>query len=53
MREVGKGSLLDYVEYPDEDHGLRRYKATIRDRLVRMERFFAEHLGTRPRADTP
>jgi len=53
MREVGKGSLLDYVEYPDEDHGLRRYKATIRDRLVRMERFFAAHLGTRPRADTP
>lgn len=44
LRALGKGDLLDYVEYPDEDHGLGRYKATIRDRLERMERFFAEHL---------
>ena len=44
MEEVGKRDLVDYVEYPDEDHGLQRYKATIRDRLERMERFFAEHL---------
>ena len=45
MRELGKGALMNYVEYPDEDHGLRRYRATVRDRLIRMERFFAEHLG--------
>lgn len=44
MREAGKGELLTYVEYPDEDHGLRRYKATVRDRLERMRGFFAEHL---------
>ena len=44
MRELGKGDLLDYVELPDEDHGLTRYRATVRDRLERMERFFAEHL---------
>lgn len=44
MRELGKDDLLTYVEYPDEDHGLRRYKATVRDRIERMERFFAEHL---------
>jgi len=44
MRELGKGALITYVEYADEDHSLTRYKATIRDRLVRMERFFAEHL---------
>jgi dipeptidyl aminopeptidase/acylaminoacyl peptidase len=44
MRELGKSSLIDYVEYPDEDHSLRRYRATIRDRIVRMEQFFAQHL---------
>lgn len=44
MRAAGNGELLTYVEYPDEDHGLRRYKATVRDRLVRMQRFFAKHL---------
>ncbi len=44
MRELGKGDLLDYVEFPDEDHGLTRYRATVRDRLEQMERFFAEHL---------
>lgn len=44
MHELGKSSLIDYVEYPDEDHSLRRYRATIRDRIVRMEQFFAKHL---------
>ena len=41
---LGKGGLLTYVEYPDEDHSLRRYRATSRDILVRMEAFLAEHL---------
>ena len=45
MEELGKGDLLEYVEYPDEDHGLSRYLATVRDRLQRMDRFFAEHLN--------
>jgi dipeptidyl aminopeptidase/acylaminoacyl peptidase len=45
MRELGKGDLLQYVELPDEDHGLRRYKATIRTRIELMEAFFAQHLG--------
>lgn len=45
MAELGKGDLLEYVEYPDEDHGLSRYLATVRDRLQRMDRFFAEHLN--------
>ena len=44
MRELGKGNLLEYVEYPDEDHGLTRYRATTRDMLVRIERFLFEHL---------
>ena len=44
MRDLGKGDLLDYVELPDEDHGLTCYRATVRDRLEQMERFFAEHL---------
>lgn len=44
MEELGKGDLLEYVEYPDEDHGLSRYASTVRDRLQRMDRFFAEHL---------
>lgn len=44
MRELGKGELLDYVELPDEDHGLKRYKKTVRERLERMERFFEKHL---------
>ncbi len=43
MRELGKPDF-EHVEYPDEDHSLRRYKATVRDRLRRMEAFFAEHL---------
>jgi dipeptidyl aminopeptidase/acylaminoacyl peptidase len=44
MRELGKADLIDYVEYPDEDHSLRRYKKTVRDRILRMERFFEKHL---------
>ncbi len=45
MRALGKEHLITYVEYPDEDHSLVRYRATVRDRLQRMERFYAEHLG--------
>ncbi|MDH3423236.1 MAG: prolyl oligopeptidase family serine peptidase, partial [Gemmatimonadota bacterium] len=44
MNELGKSDLLQYVELPDEDHGLRRYKETRRTRIELMERFFAEHL---------
>jgi dipeptidyl aminopeptidase/acylaminoacyl peptidase len=44
MRELGKGHLLQYVELADEDHGLRRYKATTRTRIELMTRFLAEHL---------
>ena len=44
MREVGKQDLLTYVEYPDEDHSLRRYKATVRDILERMDALFTRHL---------
>jgi len=49
MRELGKADLLDYVEYPDEDHSLNRYRATIRDMLVRINHF----LNTRLRLDGP
>jgi dipeptidyl aminopeptidase/acylaminoacyl peptidase len=38
------------VEYPDEDHTLKRYRATVRDKLLRMEAFFAEHLRLPPPA---
>ncbi|NIR40780.1 MAG: hypothetical protein GWN71_36605 [Gammaproteobacteria bacterium] len=44
MRELGKDDLLVYVELPDEDHGLRRYKETTRTRIELMTRFLAEHL---------
>jgi dipeptidyl aminopeptidase/acylaminoacyl peptidase len=44
MRELGKDHLLEYVEYPDEDHSLTRYRATIRDRLERIQRFYGTHL---------
>lgn len=44
MRELGKDDLLVYVELPDEDHGLRRYKKTRRTRIELMEAFLAEHL---------
>ncbi len=44
MRMLGKGHLIEYVEYADEDHSLMRYRETVRDRLARMEQFLAEHL---------
>lgn len=44
MEEMGKADLLTYVELPDEDHGLRRYKATRRARIELMTDFLAEHL---------
>ena len=44
MRELGKGDLIEYVEYPDEDHSLGRYRTTTRDMLIRIERFLFEHL---------
>jgi dipeptidyl aminopeptidase/acylaminoacyl peptidase len=44
MRELGKGDLIEYVEYPNEDHSLGRYRETTRDMLVRIERFLYEHL---------
>jgi dipeptidyl aminopeptidase/acylaminoacyl peptidase len=53
MRELGKGDLIEYVEYPDEDHSLGRYRATTRDMLVRIERFLYEHLKLdNPKAQT-
>lgn len=45
MRDLGKGDLLQYVELPDEDHGLRRYKETTRTRIRLMERFLGTHLN--------
>ncbi len=45
MKSLGKDELIDFVTYPDEDHSLRRYKSTIRDRLVRMTEFLSEHLN--------
>jgi dipeptidyl aminopeptidase/acylaminoacyl peptidase len=44
MEELGKGDLLEYVELPDEDHGLTRYRSTIRRRIELMERFLGRHL---------
>lgn len=44
MIELGKQNLIDYVEYPDEDHSLRRYQKTVSDRLQRMEKFLNKHL---------
>lgn len=50
LDSLGRGDQIDYVEYPDEDHTLKRYRATVRDRLERMEVFFAEHLRLPPPA---
>jgi dipeptidyl aminopeptidase/acylaminoacyl peptidase len=47
MHELGKSNLIDYVEYPDEDHSLRRYRATVRDRIERMQQFLGQHLNIR------
>lgn len=44
MRELGKGDLLEYVEYPDEDHSLLRYRSTVQDHLERIQRFLGTHL---------
>jgi dipeptidyl aminopeptidase/acylaminoacyl peptidase len=44
MEELGKGHLLDFVTYPDEDHSLGRYRETVRDRLERGLRFLATHM---------
>jgi dipeptidyl aminopeptidase/acylaminoacyl peptidase len=45
MHELGKADLIEYVEYPDEDHSLNRYRETRREKLGRVERFLAEHLN--------
>jgi dipeptidyl aminopeptidase/acylaminoacyl peptidase len=50
MRELGKGALIEYVEYPDEDHGLTRYRATVRDRMSRNQAFLAKWVGLGPNA---
>lgn len=50
LDSLGRRAQIDYVEYPDEDHTLKRYRATVRDKLVRMEAFFAEHLRLPPPA---
>jgi dipeptidyl aminopeptidase/acylaminoacyl peptidase len=44
MRELNKGDLITYVEYPDEEHSLLRYRATLRDQMERIPVFFATHL---------
>lgn len=44
LESLGRRGQIAYVEYPDEDHTLKRYRATVRDKLLRMEAFFAEHL---------
>jgi dipeptidyl aminopeptidase/acylaminoacyl peptidase len=52
MRELGKERLLEYVEYPDEDHGLNRYRTTVRDRLERNQAFLEKHVGLGPARPT-
>jgi dipeptidyl aminopeptidase/acylaminoacyl peptidase len=44
MRQLGKSDLIEYVEYPDEDHSLTRYRTTVRDMLQRIDRFYTKHL---------
>ena len=44
MRELKKGDLMTYVEYPDEEHSLLRYRATLRDQMERIPLFLATHL---------
>lgn len=53
MRELGKGHLVDYVEYPDEDHSLERYRATTRDMGGRIVAFLATHLNAPQLLDSP
>ena len=45
MQELGKDDLIEFITYPDEDHSLRRYKSTVRDRLARMTLFLSEKLN--------
>lgn len=45
MHELGKEDLIEFISYPDEDHSLRRYKSTVRDRLARMTLFLSEKLN--------
>jgi len=44
MLELDKVDLVEFVKYPDEDHSLRRYKSTVRDRIKRMTIFLSKHL---------
>jgi hypothetical protein len=44
VRQLGKTELLEYVEYPDEDHSLTRYRATIRDIIARADAFLTKNL---------
>ena len=44
MLELGKSDLIEYIEYPDEDHSLSRYRSTVRDMLVRIDAFLRTHL---------
>lgn len=45
MKEHGKAELLDYVEFADEDHSLLRYRATVKEQMVRIVNHFAKHLN--------
>ena len=44
MRELKKGDLIAYVEYPDEEHSLLRYRTTLRDQMERIPLFLATQL---------
>jgi dipeptidyl aminopeptidase/acylaminoacyl peptidase len=44
MREVGRGSLVEYVVYNGEGHGFNK-DANVLDHLKRLEQFFAKHIG--------
>lgn len=44
LDSLGRRSQITYVEYADEDHTLKRYRATVRDKLSQMTTFLAEHL---------
>ncbi|HWG33831.1 MAG TPA: prolyl oligopeptidase family serine peptidase, partial [Gemmatimonadaceae bacterium] len=44
MRELKKGDLITYVEYPDEEHSLLRYRTTLRDQMERIPLFLATQL---------
>jgi len=44
MRDLKKGNLITYVEYPDEEHSLLRYRTTLRDQMERIPLFLATQL---------